>query len=300
MLIPHQKQLQNFLGYYTVNGAVADEKLVFPTDYSKPEVNIDFNGPIINHQISYYNYEGSSEDLVWVSQKTMKTVLEDDYITTYIGFAEDADLVSKLNVYVDFMSIDNEHSITDECIVDLEKMTVKIPASYKNANLTVRWFMPNASYSYGYDVDAKYMISNTPEKFKAAYNGVNGLTTEMAQQYVAGTYAKGFTHTSNSMNHSYVNYATDGINVGDWFTIQSGYIASVEEYPGIYTTRGEIASMFGPTALANLTPAGSAITLQTFLLSHFNTVTRDPDWFWMYLDGLIPLAVREMESFMLM
>ena len=264
-----------FSGYYTVNGAVADEKLVFPTDYSKPEVNIDFNGPIINHQISYYNYEGSSEDLVWVSQKTMKTVLEDDYITTYIGFAEDADLVSKLNVYVDFMSIDSEHAITDECIVDLEKMTVKIPASYKNANLTVRWFMPNASYSYGYDVDAKYMISNTPEKFKAAYNGVNGLTTEMAQQYVAGTYAKGFTHTSNSMNHSYVNYATDGINVGDWFTIQSGYIASVEEYPGIYTTRGEIASMFGPTALANLTPAGSATT-QTFL-SHFNTVTRDSD-----------------------
>ena len=264
-----------FSGYYTVNGAVADEKLVFPTDYSKPEVNIDFNGPIINHQISYYNYEGSSEDLVWVSQKTMKTVLDEDYITTYIGFAEDADLVSKLNVYVDFMSIDSEHAITDECIVDLEKMTVKIPASYKNANLTVRWFMPNASYSYGYDVDAKYMISNTPEKFKAAYNGVNGLTTEKAQQYVAGTYAKSFTHTANSMNHSDVKYSTDGINAGDWFTIQSGYIASVEEYPGVYTTRGEIASMFGPTALANLTPAGSATT-QTFL-SHFNTVTRDSD-----------------------
>ena len=264
-----------FSGYYTVNGAVADEKLVFPTDYRKPEVNIDFNGPIINHQISYYNYEGSSEDLVWVSQKTMKTVLDEDYITTYIGFAEDADLVSKLNVYVDFMSIDSEHAITDECIVDLEKMTVKIPASYKNANLTVRWFMPNASYSYGYDVDAKYMISNTPEKFKAAYNGVNGLTTEMAQQYVAGTYAKSFTHTANSMNHSDVKYSTDGINAGDWFTIQSGYIASVEEYPGTYTTRGEIASMFGPNALANLTPAGSATT-QTFL-SHFNTVTRDSD-----------------------
>ena len=264
-----------FSGYYTVNGAVADEKLVFPTDYRKPEVNIDFNGPIINHQISYYNYEGSSEDLVWISQKTMKTVLDEDYITTYIGFAEDADLVSKLNVYVDFMSIDSEHAITDECIVDLEKMTVKIPASYKNANLTVRWFMPNASYSYGYDVDAKYMISNTPEKFKAAYNGVNGLTTEKAQQYVAGTYAKSFTHTANSMNHSDVKYSTDGINAGDWFTIQSGYIASVEEYPGVYTTRGEIASMFGPTALANLTPAGSATT-QTFL-SHFNTVTRDSD-----------------------
>lgn len=176
-------------------------------------------------------------------------------------------------------------------------MTVKIPASYKNANLTVRWFMPNASYSYGYDVDAKYMISNTPEKFKAAYNGVNGLTTEKAQQYVAGTYAKSFTHTANSMNHSDVKYSTDGINAGDWFTIQSGYIASVEEYPGVYTTRGEIASMFGPTALANLTPAGSATT-QTFL-SHFNTVTRDSDgsdvsgWF-------NTVGGKEMESFMLM
>ena len=67
----------------------------------------------------------------------MKTVLEDDYITTYIGFAEDADLVSKLNVYVDFMSIDNEHSITDECFVDLVYMSVKFPASYKFVNLTV-------------------------------------------------------------------------------------------------------------------------------------------------------------------
>ena len=264
-----------FSGYYTVNGAVADEKLVFPTDYKKSEVNIDFNGPIINHQISYYNYEGSSEDLVWVSQKTMKTILDEDYITTYIGFAEDAELVGKLNVYVDFMSIDSEHAITDECIVDLKKMTVKIPASYKEANLTVRWFMPNASYSYGYDVDAKYMISNTPEKFKAAYNAINGLNTKTAQQYVAGTYAKGFTHAANSMNHSDVKYSTDGINAGDWFTIQSGHIASVEEYPGTYTTRGEIASMFGPNALANLTPAGSATT-QTFL-SHFNTVTRDSD-----------------------
>ena len=31
----------------------------------------------------------------------MKTVLEDDYITTYIGFAEDADLVASLT----YMSI---------------------------------------------------------------------------------------------------------------------------------------------------------------------------------------------------
>ena len=37
-----------FSGYYTVNGAVADEKLVFPTDYSKPEVNIDFNLSLIH------------------------------------------------------------------------------------------------------------------------------------------------------------------------------------------------------------------------------------------------------------
>ena len=108
--------------------------------------------------------------------------------------------------------------------------------------------MPNASYQYCYDTDEKYMISNTPEKFKVAYNAVGGLTLKTAQDYVNGTYKQGrtFTHTADSMNHCYVNYSTDGIKVGDYYTITSGYIASVEEKPGIYTTRGEIASMFGP------------------------------------------------------
>lgn len=58
--------------YQSLEGKV-DEDTSETTSYKKSEVNIDFNGPIINHQISYYNYEGSSEDLVWVSQKTMKT-----------------------------------------------------------------------------------------------------------------------------------------------------------------------------------------------------------------------------------
>lgn len=265
-----------FSGYYTLNGAVADEKLVFPTDYVKEE-KIDYNGPIIKHQISFYNYQGSRDDLVWISEKLMKTEIDDEYITARIGFAEDAQAVSGLDIYVDFMSIDSEHAITDECTVDLTNMIVKIPASYKDSNLTIRWYMPNASYQYCYDTDEKYMISNTPEKFKVAYNAVGGLTLKTAQDYVNGTYKQGrtFTHTADSMNHCYVNYSTDGIKVGDYYTITSGYIASVEEKPGIYTTRGEIASMFGPNALNNITEAGYAST-QAFLV-HFNSVTRDYD-----------------------
>lgn len=265
-----------FSGYYTLNGAVADEKLVFPTDYVKEE-KIDYNGPIIKHQISFYNYQGSRDDLVWISEKLMKTEIDDEYITARIGFAEDAQAVSGLDIYVDFMSIDSEHAITDECTVDLTNMIVKIPASYKDSNLTIRWYMPNASYQYCYDTDEKYMISNTPEKFKVAYNAVGGLTLKTAQDYVKGTYKQGrtFTHTADSMNHCYVNYSTDGIKVGDYYTITSGYIASVEEKPGIYTTRGEIASMFGPNALNNITEAGYAST-QAFLV-HFNSVTRDYD-----------------------
>ena len=54
------------------------------------------------------------------------------------------------------MSIDSEHAITDECTVDLTNMIVKIPASYKDSNLTIRWYMPNASYQYCYDTDEKY------------------------------------------------------------------------------------------------------------------------------------------------
>ncbi|MFR4181607.1 MAG: VaFE repeat-containing surface-anchored protein [Lachnospiraceae bacterium] len=265
-----------FSGYYTLNGAVADEKLVFPTDYVKEE-KIDYNGPIIKHQISFYNYQGSRDDLVWISEKLMKTEIDDEYITARIGFAEDAQAVSGLDIYVDFMSIDSEHAITDECTVDLTNMIVKIPASYKDFNITIRWYMPNASYQYCYDTDEKYMISNTPEKFKVAYNAVGGLTLKTAQDYVNGTYKQGrtFTHTADSMNHCYVNYSTDGIKVGDYYTITSGYIASVEEKPGIYTTRGEIASMFGPNALNNITEAGYAST-QAFLV-HFNSVTRDYD-----------------------
>ena len=265
-----------FSGYYTLNGAVADEKLVFPTDYVKEE-KIDYNGPIIKHQISFYNYQGSQDDLVWISEKLMKTEINDEYITARIGFAEDAQVVSGLDVYIDFMSIDSERAITDECTVDLTNMIVKIPASYKDSNLTIRWYMPNASYQYCYDTDEKYMISNTPEKFKVAYNAVGGLTLKTAQDYVNGTYKQGrtFTHTADSMNHCYVNYSTDGIKVGDYYTITSGYIASVEEKPGTYTTRGEIASMFGPNALNNITEAGYAST-QAFLV-HFNSVTRDYD-----------------------
>ena len=82
-----------FSGYYTLNGAVADEKLVFPTDYVKEE-KIDYNGPIIKHQISFYNYQGSRDDLVWISEKLMKTEIDDEYITARIGFAEDAQAVS--------------------------------------------------------------------------------------------------------------------------------------------------------------------------------------------------------------
>ena len=51
------------------------------------------------------------------------------------GTQEDAQAVSGLDIYVDFMSIDSEHAITDECTVDLTNMIVKIPASYKDSIL---------------------------------------------------------------------------------------------------------------------------------------------------------------------
>ena len=278
-----------FSGYYTLNGAVADEKLVFPTDYVKEE-KIDYNGPIIKHQISFYNYQGSQDDLVWVGQKKMRTVLDDEYITTYIGFAEDSEVVSRLDVFVDFMSIASERVITDECIVDLENMTVKIPASYKDADLTVRWFMPNASYQYCYDTDSRYMISNTPEKFKVAatFDVSANLSPEVAKSYVAGEYDTGYTHAPESMNHSYITGSTTQFKENEYFTIQAGYIASVEdtidhgEY--YYNGHDEVKSIFGSDALKLYArnPKTKKLyvidqpTAETFLC-HFSTVTRDAD-----------------------
>ena len=144
-----------FSGYYTLNGAVADKKLVFPTDYVK-EDEIDYNGPIVRHQVSYYDYKKSQADLVWIAQRQAKTVIDEtgDYYITYIGYIEDAAKVRDLDVCVDFMDTYKEHKITSECIVDLENMLVKIPMSHKDEEITVRWYMTNASYGYAYDVDA--------------------------------------------------------------------------------------------------------------------------------------------------
>ena len=269
-----------FSGYYTLNGAVADKKLVFPTDYVK-NTTIDYNGPLISHQISFYDYEKTQDDLVWISQKQMKTALDDDYFTTWIGFQADSDAVKDLNVYVNFMSIGNEKNITDECIVDLKNMQVKIPVAYKDAAITVRWFMPNASYQYCYDTDENYMVSNTPEKFKVSWKIMHddgSVDFQSAWDYVEGTYVQGrtYTHSPDSMNHSYVNYSTEGIKAKDVFTIQSGYIASIEDTkPQKYTTRSDIYRMFGSSALNNKTADGYAST-QAFL-THFITVTKDSD-----------------------
>ena len=269
-----------FSGYYTLNGAVADEKLVFPTDYVK-NTTIDYNGPLIFHQISFYDYEKTQDDLVWISQKQMKTALDDDYFTTWIGFQADSDAVKDLNVYVNFMNIGNEKNITDECIVDLKNMQVKIPVAYKDAAITVRWFMPNASYQYCYDTDENYMVSNTPEKFKVSWKIMHddgSVDFQAAWDYVEGTYVQGrtYTHSPDSMNHSYVNYSTEGIKAKDVFTIQSGYIASIEDTkPQKYTTRSDIYRMFGSSALNNKTADGYAST-QAFL-THFITVTKDSD-----------------------
>ena len=267
-----------FSGYYTLNGAVADEKLVFPTDYVK-NTTIDYNGPLIFHQISFYDYEKTQDDLIWISQKQMKTALDDDYFTTWIGFQADSDAVKDLNVYVNFMTIGNEKNITDECIVDLKNMQVKIPVAYEDAAITVRWFMPNASYQYCYDTDENYMVSNTPEKFKVSWKIMHddgSVDFQSAWDYVEGTYVQGrtYTHSPDSMNHSYVDYSTDGIQAKDVFTIQSGYIASIEDAePQTYTTRSDIYRMFGSSALNNKSAAGYAST-QAFL-THFITVTKD-------------------------
>ena len=270
-----------FSGYYTLNGAVADEKLVFPTDYVK-EDEIDFNGPEVRHQISYYDYKGSMTDLVWIGMRQAKTTLDEneEYFTTYIGYVEDAEKVKDLDVCVDFMDTYREHKITDECIVDLENMQVKIPVSYQDSAITVRWYMTNASYGYAYDVDANYMMADTPEPFKAANNSNNsiaGLNFQKAQWFQQGTFSTAFTHTPDSMNHCIGSFSANDFKSGNKFTINSGYLAIVDESNNYAATIREI---FGPSSLRwYYRPEGSNelvsqdVNIQTFL-THFSNVTR--------------------------
>ena len=118
-----------------------------------------------------------------------------------------------------------EHKITDECIVDLENMQVKIPVSYQDSAITVRWYMTNASYGYAYDVDANYMMADTPEPFKAANNSNNsiaGLNFQKAQWFQQGTFSTAFTHTPDSMNHCIGSFSANDFKSGNKFTINSG------------------------------------------------------------------------------
>ena len=270
-----------FSGYYTVNGALADEKLVFPTDYVKEEA-VDFNGPIVNHQISYYDYKKSMDNLVWIAQREMKTTLdeEDNYFTTYLGFVEDSAKVQNLDVYVDFMDTVNEHAITSECSIDLENMLVKIPMSYQDADVTVRWYMTNASYGYAYDVDAKYMMSDTPEPFRTAdpvNDQITGLDFTRAWNFVQGTWSTGFTHTPDSMNHCEVTYSLDNIKPGNYFAINSGYTGIVD---GWNNKKSDIQTYFGGNALkyykrnTNTKQLYEAQVEEQVFLNHFSSVTR--------------------------
>lgn len=183
-----------------------------------------------------------------------------------------------------------ENKITSECIVDLENMLVKIPMSHKDEEITVRWYMTNASYGYAYDVDANYMMSDTPEPFKAAKNSNNaiaGLDFKTACQFQEGAYETAYTHTPDSMNHAYVDYSLDAVGVGNYFSIDDGYLAIVDGWNNTEestdTNKVTVASMFGGNALKyyvkvkqkddTYTKVESKVTIQSFL-THFNKVTR--------------------------
>ena len=75
------------------------------------------------------------------------------------------------------------------------------------------------------------MMSDTPEPFKAAKNSNNaiaGLDFKTACQFQEGAYETAYTHTPDSMNHAYVDYSLDAVGVGNYFSIDDGYLAIVD------------------------------------------------------------------------
>ena len=222
-----------YSGLLSAGKGDADKKLVFPVDYSVEE------GPNLRHQITFYDYENDSLDLdsilLVAAREDCPTTIEDGYIKSQLFFSEeDVSALKEVEVFTDFMDVEKEVEITDECKWDAETLTMSIPEKYKDANLTIRWYMSNASYMYGLVADNP--VDNTPEKYFHVSEG-NQRVDEFWNDPSA--YDKYFDNKTYEVDSS----DFDTFNVSDTFTATKGYVYMSNE-KSTYTADGETLKFY--------------------------------------------------------
>lgn len=206
-----------YAGLLSAGNGEIDYKTVYPVDYSVKE------GPNVKWQTTFFNYESDDmTDAVYLATRnTAYTTIENGYIKSTILFnQEDIATIKEIDVYTDFASVKDEKNITDECSWDEDTMTVSIPEKYVDENLTIRWYMSNASYAYA--ALSEYPEKNTPEKFfSTAYD---------ARQQSWETNGSAFVGVNGDSTYTVDSSDFDSFTVGTYFTVKQGYTAIMDGY----------------------------------------------------------------------
>ena len=213
-----------------------DNKLVFSVDYEVKE------GPQIRLHVNFYDANASFDKVeggripakadVWTDGCDANSAIEGDYIKVKIlNNVEDTDSMYNLGVFTNFGSTE-ETDITDECSFDKDSMTVSIPASYADADVTVRWYQSTESFLYANVCPDNYKSVDVSDKFSVAWltedtwNGV----AEGGQQLLS---INNYTIKSSEFNN---------FSVGSTWNITAADVAYLNQYSDV---TGALAGYYG-------------------------------------------------------
>ena len=178
-----------YSGLLSAGKGGADEVLVFPTNYQPAGKETVW----VHHQVSFFDAAQGYEDGAnrMIDGSALGTVggeieseIKNGYIQTSVLY-DDADKgsVHDVHVYLDFMNPELEKDITEKCEIDYQTGLVRIPAEYKDAKLTVRWYQSSNSTAYYNLLGKEFAMVEVPAKFAVDWLDVSVWTTHEQPEY---------------------------------------------------------------------------------------------------------------------
>ena len=221
-----------------------DNKLVFSPDYEVTE------GPSVSLHVNFYDASAAFEKAeggrlpsdaeIWTDGCEAVSAIEGDCIKVRIlDYAEDAASMYNLGVYTDFGCVGSEKDITDECAFDAEDLTVSIPVSYKDADLTIRWYQSSESYLYATVCPDEYRAADVADKFSVAWLHEGNWNQEEDKGAMLLEINR-YTVTASEFN---------SFNVGSTWNITAADIAYLNQYTDAWGTLSDYYGIGSPQVI---------------------------------------------------
>ena len=185
------------------------------------------DGPELNEVVSFYEDDGSGKYDIgiqdYLDRRQMKSKIVNGMIQAPVVFSRlDLSMLTGLGVYTGFMDPEKETEITSECRYDANTGLVYIPEKYKDADLTVRYYMSDKSQMYDYmftDISGEtFTIANDSrgDFDKAAATIASEYLDSVSGEYFVSEGHVGFYNSTEDIRM---------IKPGDIFRVQNGQTA---------------------------------------------------------------------------